>query len=484
MQTAKDVRNELELVRRAAESGPLPAYGPGEVPSVAVLPFTTTGHGEEDEDFALGITEDVIAHLCKVRGLRVISRASVMPFRQRHMTFEEIASRLNVANVLDGSVRKAGNRVRIVASLVDAATGRNLWAETYDRQLTDIFEIQTDVALHIAAALETKLSPKERERIARGPTPDIEAYEEYLRGRRCYVRYTVEGMLESIEHFDRALARDPGFALAHVGRAISFTELVEVGALNREQAVTQALSSGAKAVALDPELGEAHCALAYTLMLFEFDWERAEAGFRRAIELSPGFSEAYALYGRMLAAIERYDEAISIQQRAYEMDPLSARSDLVTSMVRAGRYEEAIRAARRFLTLDPNFTRLHTILGWALFRTGRVDEGIAELERGAALSPDETLWLAQLGQAYGLAGRREQALEIVRRLESWPTAVSPYHMAYAHIGLGDFERALDFLEQAFVTGSGATIGLRGSFLFAPLRGHPRFTALLKRMRLA
>jgi TolB-like protein/Flp pilus assembly protein TadD len=484
IQTAKDVRNELELVRRAAQSGPLGAYDAGDLPSVAVLPFTTTGHREEDEDFALGITEDVIAHLCKVRGLRVTSRASVMLFRKRDVALDLIASRLNVANVLDGSVRKAGDRLRIVAELVDAATGRNLWAETYDRRFTDVFAIQTDVALCIAAALETELSPKERERITRGPTPDILAYEDYLRGRRCYVRYTWESMRESIEHFDRALARDPRFALAHVGRAISFTELVEVGVLNREQAMTQALSSGAKAVALDPELGEAHCALAYTRMLFEFDWDGAEASFRRAIELSPGFSEAYALYGRMLAAVERYDEAIAIQQQAYALDPLSARSDMVTSMVRAGRYEEAIRAARRYLTLDPDFTRLHTILGWALFRTGRVDEGIGELERGVALSSSEVMWLAQLGQAYGLAGRREEALAVAQRLESWPMPVSPYNMAYVYIGLGDFGRALDFLEQAFETGSGPTIGLKGSFLFAPLRGHPRFTALLKRMRLA
>jgi serine/threonine protein kinase/tetratricopeptide (TPR) repeat protein len=483
-QTAKDVRNELELMRRATQTGPLAAHGGGEVPSVAVLPFTTTGHAEDDEDFALGITDDVIAHLCKVRGLRVISRASVMQFRKRDVALEQIALRLNVGNVLDGSVRKIGDRVRIVPQLVEVATGRNLWAETYDRRLTDIFEIQTDVALQIAAALEAELSPKERERINRGPTLNIDAYEEYLRGRRCFLRYTPEAMLESIECFDRALALDPRFALAHVGRAISFSELVEVGAFNREQSAAQALSSGAKAVALDPERGEAHCALAYTRMLFEFDWEGAEAGFKRAIELSPGYSEAYDLYGRMLASIERYDEAIALLQRAYELDPLSARADLVTSMVRAGRYEEAIRTARRFLVSDPDFTRLHTVLGWALFRIGRVNEGIVELQRGVALSPNEALWLAQLGQAYGLAGRRKQALEILQRLESWPTPVSPYHMAYVHIGLSDLERALDFLEQAFETGSGATIGVKGSFLFAPLRGHPRFTALLKRIRLA
>ena len=237
-------------------------------------------------------------------------------------------------------------------------------------------------------------------------------------------------------------------------------------------------------MALDADLGEAHCALAYARMLFEYDWAGAEAGFRRALELSPGYAEAYDLYGRMLSGLERYDEAIALQQRAHELDPLSARSDVVSSMVRAGRNEEAVRVAQRMLATDPDYTRLRTILGWALFRVGRVDEGITELERGVALAPDETIWLAQLGQACGLAGKTERAREILRRLESWPTPVSPYHMAYVHIGLGDFERALDLLEQAFDTGTGATIGLKGSFLFAPLRGHPRFTALLQRMKLA
>jgi TolB-like protein/Tfp pilus assembly protein PilF len=486
IQTAKDVRNELELVRRESDTGPFAALGPAgrDVRSVAVLPFTTARRGTEDEDFADGITEDVIAHLCKVRTLRVISRASVMPFRDRDRNLEQVASRLNVANVLDGSVRRAGERVRIVVQLIDAATGRSLWTETYDRRLTDIFEIQTDVALHIAAALEAELSPRERERMTREPTPDMTAYEEYLRGRKCHIQYTREGMLKAIAHFDRAIARDPAFALAWVGRAIAYTELGEIGALSRSEAATQALSSGAKAIELDPELGEAHCAQAYARLAYEFDWDGAEAGFRRAIELSPGFSDAYDLYGRMLSGLERFDEAIAMQQRAYELDPLSARSDMVTSMVRAGRYEEAIRAARRALAADPDYARLHTTLGWALFRAGRTDEGIAALERGVDLAPNDTTWVAQLGQAYGLTGRRDKALEMLKRLEGWPTPVTPYHLAYVYTGLGDFERALDELERAFDSGSGAMFGLKGSFLFAPLRGHPRFTALLKRMRLA
>ena len=483
IQTAKDVRNELELLRRASESGPLAAVA-ADVPSVAVLPFTTTGRSDDDEDFALGITEDVIAHLSKVRTLRVISRASVMPFKDRVAGLEQVASRLNVAHVLDGSVRKAGERLRIVVQLIDAGSGQSLWAETYDRRLTDIFEIQTDVALQIAGALEAELSPKERERIARGPTPDLGAYEEYLLGRKAYLVFTRDSFDEAIAHYDRAIARDPRFALAHACRAVCYTELTETGFLGRAQTAANALSSASRAVTLDPELGEAHAAHAYARMVFEYDWEGAEASFRRAIELSPGYADTYDLYGRMLAGLERFDEAIALQQRAYELDPVSARSDTVTSLVRAGRNEEAIRLARRLLATDPDFTRLRTILGWALIRTGQVEEGIVELERGVALAPKEPMWLAQLGQALAMAGHRDRALEILRRLEAWPTPVSPYHMAYVHTGLGDLERALDLLEQAFEKGTGALIAIKGSFLFTPLRGHPRFTALLERMRLA
>jgi len=485
MQTAKDVRNELELLRHAAASGPLAALGGSvgsELPSVAVLPFTTTGRAAEDEDFADGITQDVIAGLSKLRTLRVIARASVMPFRSREAGLAAIARQLNVANVLDGSIRRAGERVRIVAQLIDAATGRSLWAETYDRRLTDIFEIQSDVALHIASALEAELSPRERARIARGPTADVQAYEHYVLGRKLHTEFTREGMLQGISHFDQAIARDPKFALAYVGRAIAYTELGEIGAFSRDEAAALALSSAARAIALDPELAEAHCAQAYARLAYEFDWEGAEQGFRRAIELSPGYSEAYDLYGRMLSGMERFDEAIALQQRAYELDPLTARSDVVTTMVRAGRYEEAIRAAHRSLAIDPDYTRLRTTLGWALLRSGRTDEGVAELERAVAAEPDDAMWLAQLGEAYGLTGRREQALEILKRLESWPRPVSAYHLAYVYTGLGEFEKALDQLEHAFETGRGAMFGLKGSFLFTPLRGHPRFTALLKRMR--
>ena len=494
LQTAKDVRNELELVRRATESGSTPvtrgstpaAASAHDVPSIAVLPFANRGRDEEDDYFADGITEDVIAQLCKVRTLKVISRSSVMQFRNREEGLQGIASALQVANILEGSVRRVGDRVRIVAQLIDAGSGQHLWAETYDRRLTDIFEIQSEVALHIAEALKAELSTVERDRMRREPTRDVRAYELYQRGRYSFVRGTAEDMLKSIEYFDKAVERDFEFALAYVGLAVAYTDLGEIGALGRAEAGARAIAAAEKAVVLDPELGEAHCARAYARLGFEFEWVAAEAGFKRALELSPGSALTYDIYGRMCAGLARFDEAIALHERAYELDPLTCRTDLATSYLRAGRNEDAARVVAQAVALEPHDSRLRATLGWALFRQGRVDEGLAELERAAALTSAEEMWLAQLGQAYALAGSTEKATEILAQLEdpSRPSPASLYHLAYVHTGLGDAERAMDCLERAFEKGTGALFGMKGSFLLAPLRHHPRFVALLKRMRLA
>jgi len=456
--------------------------------SVAVLPFLNLSAVPDNEYFADGITEDVIAQLSKIRSLKVISRTSVMMFKKREQSLKEIGAMLSAATLLEGSVRRVGDRVRIVAQLIDAETDQHLWAETYDRQLTDIFAIQSDVALQIATALRAELSPDEQSRIHREPTRDLQAYQLYLQGRHWFVRHTAEGLRQAVDYFKRAVEKDPGFALAHADLSQAYTELALAsggGLFRPEQAFALARESVSTALALDGALGEAHCMLGLLHYVRDFDWPAAEAEFRRALELSPNSADSNDLYGRMLAAQGRHDEAIPFVTRAQELDPLSHRTDLAAALLRAGRYEEARPAAEHAVALDPGYGRGHATLGWVYIKLGRVEEGLGELRQGAELTLGDAMFLAQLGEAYALTGRETEARDVLRRLEerSRQEYVTPYYFAYVYTGLGEFDKAIDCLEQCLVDHSGGLYGLKASFLFAPLRGHPRFEALLRTLRL-
>jgi serine/threonine protein kinase/tetratricopeptide (TPR) repeat protein len=485
---AKDPADRFGSAQAFAEALTKTGAGGPKLPSVAVLPFSNLSADPENEFFADGITEDVIAQLTKIRSLKVISRTSVMPFKKREQTLREIGARLDVGALLEGSVRRAGNRVRIVAQLIDASADRHLWAETFDRQLTDIFAIQSDVALQIATALKAELSPDERTRIRRKPTSDVEAYQLYLQGRFCYSRYTEEGMRKGIEYFRQAIAADPDYALAHVGVALAYAELAAGqggGLLRPDEAYPQAKDAVTRALALDNRLGEAHSVLALLKCVHDFDWAGAEEEFKLALELSPGSADTYDHYGWLCAALERYEEAIALVKRAQELDPLMHRADVATTLLRAGRSKEALEAALRAIEFEPDYARGRSTLGWAYLKNGMVSEGVAELERSVALNPGNTLYLAQLGQAYGLTGNLGQARELLRQLGelSQQRYVSPYHMAYVYTGLGEPDRAMDYLERAYEERAGSVYGIKGSFLFTSLHSHPRFIALLRKMNL-
>ncbi len=455
--------------------------------SIAVLPFLNLSPEPENEFFADGITEDVVAQLSKIRALNVLARASVMPFKQRQQTPRQISAALDVATVLDGSVRRAGNRVRIAAQLIDGETEHQLWAETYDRELTDIFAIQTDVALQIARALEAELSMEERERIRKEPTADVQAYQLFLMGKHCLSRWTQEGIDQGIGYLEQAVARDPGYGLAYAEIAHAYLELGIgiAGDLPPEQAFPKAREAVAKALQADPELAEAHAMLAFVRFVCDYDWAGAEQEFELALELNPNSGPTYDAYGLMLSALGRYDEALVVQRRAHELDPLAHRLDRSTTMLRAGRYDEALEIAQEVNQLDPHFALARATLGWAYIHKNQPELGLAELERAVQLAPDSTMFLAQLGEALGQVGKAEAARDVLRRLEelSKQRYVSPYHRAYVYTGLGEFDRAMDWLERAYAEGAGGVWGIRGSFLFAPLRSHPRFQALLKKVNL-
>lgn len=476
-----------EQLRSAAarRQPPLGSSDSAQSSSVAVLPFLNLSADPENEYFADGVTEDVIAHLSKIRALKVISLTSVMPFKRRQQSLKEIGRTLGVTTLLDGSVRHVGDRVRIVAKLIDAETDEHLWAETYDRQMTDIFSIQTAVALQIAAALKAELSRDEQSRVRRGPTKDVQAYHLFLQGRQWLIKYTREALLRAIEYFGRAIARDPTFAPAYANMAMAYTELIDIGMMSPDVAHRPAADAASEALRLDPELAAAHCAIGHLKAVCEFDWVGAEREFKRALELSPSSADTYDLYGRLCGALQRCDEAITMLLRAQELDPLAHRVDIATALLRAGRFDEAVIRAERAVELDP-FDRALATLGWAYFFSGRQDDGLAELERAASTSPDTTMWLAQLGEAHALAGNVTKAREILLRLEerAREAYVSPYHFAYVYTGLGDIEKAMDWLERAVAEHAGPAYGIKGSFLLAPLRVHPRFHALLRQMNLA
>jgi len=466
--------------RRAAGRGAGPP-----LPSVAVLPFLNLGGDTEHEYFADGVTEDVIAHLSRIRALKVISRNSVMAFKARQRSLKEIGGALGAATVLDGSVRHAGDRVRIVATLVDVEDDRQLWAETYDRQVTDIFAIQTDVALRIAASLRAELTPDERGRVRSEATKDIQAYRLFLQGRRLFLQYTTPGLRRAVEYFERAIARDPGFAMAFTLLSMAHIELAEQGLMVPGPVYARAADAVARALELDPEGADAHATAGYLKMVREFDWPGAEAGLRRALELGPGSAYVHDLLSRTFWAVERYDEALPLALRAQELDPLAHRNDLTTMLLRAGRYDQALLRAQDAVEVDPRGSRSRATLGWAYYFTGRRGDAVAELERAVALSPGNSLWLGQLGQAYAMTGEPARARAILRELHerARETFVSPYHLAYVHTGLGEADPAIDLLERAVADRSGGTYGIKGSFLFAPLRGHPRFRALMRTMNL-
>jgi DNA-binding SARP family transcriptional activator/Flp pilus assembly protein TadD len=315
--------------------------------------------------------------------------------------------------------------------------------------------------------------------------PRGQAWHLFLQGRRWVSEYTLAALARAAECFARAVAHDPTFAPASANLAMTYVELGEQGGMAPDVAYRRATEAASNALRSDPDLAEAHCTIAYLKTVHEFDWAGAEREFRRALELNPRDADTHDLYGRLCAGLGRYDEAIALQRRAQELDPLSHRLDVVSTLLRAGRHHEAVVGARNAVELDPGHDRSRATLGWAYFMSGRQEEGLAELERAVSLAPASTLWLGQLGEAYALAGQTAKAREILRDLElrAQRGYVSPYHFAYVYTGLGEADRAVECLERAVADRAGAVYGIKGSFLFTALQGHPGFRALLRRMKL-
>ncbi len=453
--------------------------------SIAVLPFANMSGDPENEYFSDGITDDIITHLSKLSDLKVISRTSVMRFKKTNKSLGEIAAELAVATILEGGVRRSGDRVRINAQLIDAATDEHIWAEQYNRELTDVFAIQSDVALQIAGALQARLSPDERGRVERRPTENLEAYNLYLQGRYFWNKRTRDALETAIEYFERAIELDHEYALAWVGLADAYTIRADWGYISPEESLGAATAAATKALEIDETLGEAHISLAQ-IRAHERNWSAATMEFERGLRLSPGYASGHQWYGGHLATIGRLEEGIREMKRARELDPLSLIINTNVGMLLswAGRYDEAEMALRRTLELDPDFVGAFQELGFALEWQSRFEEAIAAYRRAFELSGG-FIGHGELGHVYGATGRRADALEMLRRLEEEAKSrhVPPVEFAIIHAGLGNTDVAFDWLEEAFRRRDVTLLWRIQTPGVVELRSDPRFAELISKLGL-
>jgi serine/threonine protein kinase/tetratricopeptide (TPR) repeat protein len=455
--------------------------------SIVVLPFTNLSPDPESEYFSDGMTDELISALTRVEGLRVVSRTSAFAFKGKPQDVRAIGSQLNVRAALEGSVRTAGRRLRVTVQLTDCISGYQLWSEAYDRDVEDVFRIQEEISRAIVSALRVRLLGPEVTRLVRPATDDLEAYTLYLKGRQLWNRRTEEALRLGLRHFERALERDPDYAMAHFGLADSYCLLGFYTALPPGEAFPRARSAALRALELDPKLTEALPTLAYVNMYHAWDWEKAEQDFRTAIRGNPGYATAHQWYGNFLAALGRFDESIAEFGKAVALDPLSPikGAALAWGYYFGRRYREAIELARRALELDPAMAVTHLWLGMALDQAGAMADAIRSYEEGVRHSRGEPLGLAFLAHGLARAGRIDEARVRLAELEEMRRHryVSAYDLAVIHVGLGEPEAALDLLQRGYEERTHWMALLQVEPRLDPLRSHPRFVRLLQTMRL-
>jgi eukaryotic-like serine/threonine-protein kinase len=451
--------------------------------SIAVLPFENLSRDVDNAFFAEGIQDEILTRLSKMAGLKVISRTSTHHFKSSPDNLPEIAQRLGVANVLEGSVQKAGDQVRVNVQLINAANDTHLWGESFDFKLTNVFDVESKVAKMVADTLQAKLTGSENRAISAQPTDNPVAYEDYLKGRYFWNKRTGNDFKAAISYFQRAIENDPNFASAYAGIADTCVLLPAFTWAASQDALPKAKVAAQKALQLDDTLAEAHTALAMVLRAYDFDYNQAAVEFKRAIELNPNYAPAHYWFGtHVLSVLGRFDEAIAEVKRAIELDPLSlvANVDLGTTYIYARRFDDAIDQLRKAIELDDNFYYAHYELGTALECKGQIDAAIAEYEKAHRLN-DDPIVSSLLGRAYAMGGRRDQALNLLSQLknESARRYVPPEGFAYIYLGLGDKEEALRWLEKDFRDRDGWNIGfIKVDPMLDPLRSDPRFEKLV------
>ena len=464
------------------------ASAPNELPmkSIAVLPFANLSRDPDNAYFAAGIQDEIITRLSKITDLNVISCTSTQRFKSSPDDIPAIAAQLGVANILEGSVQRTADAVRVNVQLIRGATDTHLWADTFDRQLTDIFGVESEIAKTIAETLRAKLSGSEQNAITARPTENTDAYQLYLRGRFFWNKRTGQNLNRAADYFNQAIAADPNYALAYVGLADSYVLMPFYGAGTPKDCYPKAKAAAEKALQLDDTLAEAHTSRAQIFCYYDLDFVRAAREYQRAIELNPNYPTAHQWYGSSaLTALGRFDEAIAEVKRAIALDPLSLviNADLGNSYYRARRYDEAIKQLRKTVDLDPGFYYAHWNLGSALAANGDLAGAIEEYEKARSLNDDPSM-LGLLGNAYAAAGKKAEAIKIHDELEalSKQRYVSDYSFAIVNLGLGYRDEALRRLQSSYQDRAGDSLRfIRVDPLLDPLRLDPRFEALAEKI---
>jgi len=454
--------------------------------SIAVLPLDNYSGDPKEEFFADGMTDELTADLAKISALRVISRTSVMQFKGEHRKpLQEIARELNVDAVVEGSVLRSGDRVRITAELIDASADKHIWADSYERDSRDVLELQDEVASAIAREINVQLTPFEQARLAYSPKVDPVAHEAYLKGRFYLSSFTRQGVNKAIEQFRLAIKADPNFAPPYTGLADAFS-YGEDWYFPPNDVMPEAKAAVRKALEINSNSAEAHTSLCFILWQYDFDWSGAERECRNAIALNPNYAEAHHQYGSLLTFQGRYQESLVEMEKAHELDPLSAgiTGDVSYPSTYSGKYEIAKQQLRKALDLDPNFYLAHWLLGWVDFQADAFADSVPELEK-AQVADAPPFILATLGFAYAKSGRRDQAERILADLKKTAEHqyVTPFCAALIALGLGDKDRALEGLKQTFASRGQFLVALKVDRIYDPLRSDPRFNALLREVHL-
>jgi adenylate cyclase len=460
------------------------APGAASAKSVAVLPFVNMSADKNDEYLSDGMTEELINALARVPGLRVPGRTSCFAFKDKTEAdiFRKVGDQLHVNTVLEGSVRKAGDKVRVTAQLISVSDGYHLWSKDYDGDVRDIFTFQSNVAQRVVEALQINLGVEEARALAKKPTENPEAHRLYLLGRYEFGKYSEAGWTSSIRYYEQALKLDPKYALAYCGLADTYAYMGGV-VMPSKEAVVKEKEFAQRAIQLDPELPEAHLSLACALA-GSFDWRNAQVEFDRAIELNPNLAWAYEIYAWFLCGVGQVDEAIAKDKKAIELDPLNSffQAALAYFLYHARRYDDAIVQIRKTLELDPTSTMAHHLLGCCLLWKGDTTGAIAEFQRSKIMVTG-AWYQGLLGYAYAISGDRPKAEQILRELEEMAKRQYVNSTAFAdiHLGLGEKEKALDWLDKAYENQESACWLLKVDPIYDGIRNEPRFQALVKKI---